>query len=168
MRKFHAALLTVTAVSVLIVAMMVLVIPDQTGILRTDAGVGDYYVLEYDSLKPSSSGAGDIGQNYQVKCLITAINEDGTYTVEQISEGGIYTTKMTKEAYYRPILLDTSKAVKNGATRAMIDTNFGVRTCSLYNMDFNTCWADSKNVIYRAFVGGVMTQLVDTNLFYQR
>ena len=155
MRKLYAVLLAVTAISTLLVASMVFIIPDHTGEMRTDLVIGDYYVVK------------SISMNEEVEYKILDIDETGLLKVGVITGGSLETISMTKERFLGQVYLDVNKVQKDRNMRAIIETNFGERMCSHYTSDLNGYWADSKNVIYKSFTGGTDFELIETSLFIQ-
>ena len=156
MNRPYTILLAITAVSTLVVAALVLIVPDHTGELRTDLEVGDYYVLH------SINGKIDI--RYQ----IAEIRDDGTLDVEVSSQGtDPKHFDFTPEQYLQRIYLNDKGAVKDGNKRAMIETLYGERVCSLYKMDLSDYWVDSHNIIFRSFVSGAGNELVECSLIIQ-
>ena len=142
MNRPYTILLAITAVSTLVVAALVLIVPDHTGELRTDLEVGDYYVLH-------------------------SIN-GGTLDVEVSSQGtDPKHYDFTPEQYLQHIYFNDKGAVKDGNKRAMIETLYGERVCSLYKMDLSDYWVDSHNIIFRSFVSGAGNELVECSLIIQ-
>ena len=156
MNRPYTTLLAITAVSTLVVAALVLMVPDHTGELRTDLEVGDYYILY------SINGKTDI--RYQ----IAEIRDDGTLDVEVSSpDTDPKHYDFTPEQYLQHIYLNDKSAVKDGNKRAMIETAYGERMCSLYRLDFSDYWVDSHNIIFRSFVSGAGNELVECSLIIQ-
>lgn len=154
MRKLHLVLLAVTAVCTLIVASAVILLPDHTGVMRTELEIGDFYTVQYTRTYDN------------VTYTIVGMDEDGNLDVEAKSKGASSITAMTKEQFLEPIYyMDNGFYVRN-EERAILETNFGERTCTLYTSDFNSYWVDRNNVIYRSFTGGVGIELIATSLFH--
>ena len=157
MRKLHATLLAATAISTFVIMFLVFAVPDDTGQLRTDLEVGDYYVFDY-ALTPSILD--------DVRYEIIKINEDESLTVEYTDSGVTSIRIMTPEQFLSPLHIDTDKA-KSESGRAVIDTPYGKRTCYRYSMNMNWYWADENLVIYKSTVGGMLFELAETSLIIQ-
>ncbi len=156
MNRPYTIRLAITAVATLAVAALVLMVPDHTGELRTDLEVGDYYILH------------SINANTDIRYQIAEIRDDGILDVEVSS-------KDTDPKHYdfppeqdlQHIYLNDKGAVKEGNKRAMIETAYGERMCSLYRLDLSDYWVDSHNIIFRSFVSGAGNELVECSLIIQ-
>ena len=154
MRKLHLVLLAVTAVCTLIVASAVILLPDHTGVMRTELEIGDFYTVQYT-------------RSYNdVTYTIVGMDEDGNLDVEAKSNEASSIATMTKEQFLEPIYYMDNGFYVRSEERAILETNFGERTCTLYTTAFNSYWIDRNNVIYRSFAGGVGIELIATSLFH--
>ena len=156
MNRPYTTLLAITAVSTLVVAALVLIVPDHTGELRTDLEVGDYYVLH--------TAVGNVDVKYQIE----EIRDDGTLYVEiQMTGKGTTHVEATPEQYLSKIYFENKSDVNKMNKRAIIETEYGERICSLYKTEMSEYWVDSHNIIFKSFVGGVYKELTDCTLIIQ-
>jgi hypothetical protein len=151
MQKLCKILFAIAMVCTLTVAALVLVVPDHSGELRTDLVVGDYYTLRVNET---------IVRTY----TITDITADG-YIVTIESTGSSTSAGMSKEDFLKLVYFSPTNDTVDTGIRALIETDYGQHMCTLRTVDLSGYWVDSKNVIYKSFVGGVSQQLISTSLY---
>lgn len=155
MDRLSTALLLLTAVSTLAVAMMALFVPDHSGELRTELHAGDYYVLRYSPTY----------EDYRVE--ITEIEESGTLHVKLTRRSVETYVEMSPEKFLQGIHMESREGFVNDR-RAVIDTPYGSRMCFLHVRGIDEYWVDSHGIIYVKMVGGLEATLRECSLIRPR
>ena len=151
MNRLQIALLAVVSVSTLIVASLILFVPNHAGELRTDLEVGDYYVLYM--------GNGGGNTRYE----ITEIAEDGTLHVDVTTKSEVRHQIMSSADFLINIKVPEG-AKKTENRRAVFQNESGMHLCYFYRMYLNAYWVDSHGVIYSSVISGVDIRLVSCSL----
>ena len=152
MRRLYIILLTIAVVSAISVAVMVFLVPDHRGELRTDLVVGDYY-----ELKTMNHGS--------VVYTVKEIDGD-TLSVEVSSNQATNIVQMTRESFLKRIHMSPGDDDTEIIGRTIMKTEFGDRVCSvLQNRHLlSAYWVDANGIIYETYAGGSVTLLTRTSL----